>query len=304
MTIAISIRVGEGLVYAADSTSSVFNEINGVSVLSQSFHHAQKLMQIGKLPIGVLTFGLGLIGTRNLESLLAEFQEAILPQLGANGNVRPIADGLATFIRGKYDVVFPPPPPVAVAPLAPAAAAPAAPAPAPPAAPAAPVAPPPAPIDTRPAMGIVVGGYSVGSFEPEEYAIEFPAGTVNPSRAAPTDFGVAWWGQTIALQRLLLGFDPGVLQYLVDNGVDQAMIPNISSELVDRLRWGILFDGMPMQDAIDLAVFLTNLAIGHSRFAIGPPVCGGNVDVATISHRGLEWIRHKNHKVKADSTFY
>ena len=63
MTIAVSVKVGEGLVMAADSTSSFFSG----DVLAQSYHHARKLLQLKDYPIGILTFGLGNIAGRNLE---------------------------------------------------------------------------------------------------------------------------------------------------------------------------------------------------------------------------------------------
>lgn len=281
MTIAISIRVGEGLVYAADSTSTIFETINGVSVLAQSYHHAQKLMQISELPVGVLTFGLGLIGTRNLESLLSEYESEVRPVAPAidERGVRAVADGLRTFLGDRYDQVFPPP--------------------------GEPLPGVDAPADPRPMMGVVVGGYSGGSFSPEEYVRTLPARTIEPTRPPDAgDFGVRWWGQTVALQRLLLGFDQDLMQYLVENGVEHSALPGISAQLQQRLGWKVSFDGMPLQDAIDLAVYLTNVAIGHSRFAIGPPVCGGHVDVATISHRGYRWIRQKELRVKSDSAFF
>lgn len=106
------------------------------------------------------------------------------------------------------------------------------------------------------------------------------------------------------MQRLLLGFDPKLLSWLADKGVEPTALPGIGQELRAALGWNIFFDGMPLQDAIDLAVFLTNVAIGHSRFVMGPPVCGGHVDVATISHRGFDWVRRKAYAVKSDSTFF
>ena len=57
-------------------------------------------------------------------------------------------------------------------------------------------------------------------------------------------------------------------------------------------------------DAIDFGVYLANVTIGHSRFVVGPPVCGGHVDVATITHRGFTWVRQKRHAVKGDSVFF
>jgi hypothetical protein len=75
LTIAVSVKVGEGLVLAAESTSSSSSEGN----LAQSYHHARKLLQEEKYPIGILTYGLGSIGGRNLESVIAEFERTLPP---------------------------------------------------------------------------------------------------------------------------------------------------------------------------------------------------------------------------------
>ena len=79
MTIAISIKVGEGLVYAADSTGSFFDMTRAKPELVQSFNHARKLIQVEEYPVGILTFGQGSIGSRNLESLVAEFENGLTP---------------------------------------------------------------------------------------------------------------------------------------------------------------------------------------------------------------------------------
>jgi hypothetical protein len=274
MTIAISVRVGEGLVYAADSTSSLFETINDVSVLSQSFHHAKKLVQVRDFPIGVLTYGLGLIGSRNVESLVAEYESEILPK-DADSNVKAVAEGLRDFLASKYDESLPPPaaslPELDVE-------------------------------DSRPRLGVVVGGYTAHHFTPEEYVLELPSR--NLAERDQNVHGVNWWGQTEALQRLLLGYDARLWGWMAEKGVSEENLPGIFDELRGKLQWKIAFDGMPLQDAIDFATFLTNLAIGQSRFVVGPPVCGGHVDVATISHRGFAWIRRKAYGVKSDSAFF
>lgn len=268
MTIAISVRVGEGLVYAADSTSSLFTNINGTSVLSQSFHHAQKLVQVREFPVGVLTYGLGLVGARNIESLVAEFDSEVL-ETDFDCDVKIIAERLRAFLSARYDEALPPP----------SEGEP----------------------DERARLGVVVGGYSRHKFFPEEYALQLPGGSIVENQI---DAGLTWWGQTDGIQRLLMGFDPGVGDWLTEKGVDPQNVPGLVNELRERLSWKIHFHAMPLQDAIDFAVFLTNLAIGQSRFVTGPPVCGGHVDVATISHRGFTWVRRKAYHVKADSAFF
>lgn len=284
MTIAISIKVGEGLVYACDSTSSFFDTPSGApSTLVQSFHHARKLIQLEDYPIGLMTFGLGSIGARNLESLVAEFERRLIPLKHLPDHetytVEAIANNLRDFIVEKYDGQFPPPDP--------------------------PLEGVPAPPDPRPMMGIVVGGYSKGEFFADEFLIAFPGGQVTRTREhTGTDVGIRWWGVIEPISRLVLGVDSGVERWFVDKGLESAEAAANAAELRDRFRWNIVFDGMPLQDAIDLGVYLANVTIGHSRFVVGPPVCGGHVDVATITYRDFSWVRQKKYTVKGDSVFF
>ena len=119
MTIAISTKIGEGLVYAADSTSTLFETFDTASGpqtrLAQSFHHARKLIQLEEYPIGIMTYGLGHVAARNLESLVAEFErEELTPfniLMGADYTVEQLAAQLHGFLSGKYDAAYPPPAP-------------------------------------------------------------------------------------------------------------------------------------------------------------------------------------------------
>lgn len=301
------------MVLAADSTSSFFLD----GTLAQSYHHARKLLQLENYPVGLLTYGLGAVAGRNLESLLAEF-ERTLPGYSTSPNytIRELADRLHTFIAAKYDAVFPPPaaavqgdgaeagdadgtgdganPPVAPEQPTETTTAPDEP-------------PAPAP-DTRPALGIVIGGYSSGEFFPDEFEMRLPHFGVEevwPDVSGGERYGVRWWGQTGPVERLYLGCDYyGFVDWCIENGltIDDAIAHY--GKLRDKIMWPIIYEGMPLQDAIDLAVYLVNVTIGHSRFAVGPPVCGGHIDVATVTSRGFRWIRRKDWQVKADSVFY
>jgi hypothetical protein len=51
---------------------------------------------------------------------------------------------------------------------------------------------------------------------------------------------------------------------------------------------------MPMQDAIDLAEFLVDVAEKYARFAPGAPVVGGPIEIAAITkHEGFKWVKRK-----------
>ena len=314
MTIAVSIKVGEGLVLAADSTSSYFSQ----GTLAQSYHHARKLLQLSDFPIGVLTYGLGNIAGRNLESLVAEFELQVgRVHTAGNYTVQELSQRLHDFILAKYDHTFPPP---ALLPGAgPAAVGGAADAPAPNGPSATPAggdddsavaaapAQPPAP-DERPQLGVVVGGYSHDEFFPDEFQFVIPGsppGEIWPDIGGQQLYGVRWWGQTAPIERLYLGCDfNGFVQWFADNGVSEVDAMAYYQQLRDRIMWPIIYEGMPIQDAIDLAVYLVNVTIGHSRFAVGPAVCGGPIDVATITSAGFRWVKRKDWTVKTDSVFF
>ena len=320
MTIAVSVKVGEGLVLAADSTSSYFSQ----GTLAQSYHHARKLLQLSDFPIGVLTYGLGNIAGRNLESLVAEFEREIgSVNTAGNYSVQELSQRLYDFILTRFDLTFPPPallpapgpapdgdgePSVGPVPDGPTAANPGdanvdggegeA---------AAPPAPPPA-ADDRPQLGVVVGGYSHNEFFPDEFQFVIPGSPpaeIWPDVGAQQLYGVRWWGQTAPIERVYLGCDfNGFVQWFIDNGVPEADAMAYYQQLRARIMWPIIYEGMPIQDAIDLAVYLVNVTIGHSRFAVGPPVCGGPIDVATITSTGFRWVKRKDWTVKSDSVFF
>ena len=48
------------------------------------------------------------------------------------------------------------------------------------------------------------------------------------------------------------------------------------------------------QDAIDLALWLTNIVIGRFRFVIGVPLCGGDIDIAVITPKEFSWVKRKS----------
>lgn len=315
MTIAVSVKIGEGLVLAADSTTSFFSE----NVLAQSYHHARKLLQLGNYPIGLLTYGLGQLAGRNLESLVAEFEQRKLTpwQRELGYSVRDIAQDLHAFISARYESAYPRPPQLPLGPpanpeqlpITPSDAALGAPLPA-----AENESQPPEPLtlaeplDPRIPLGIVIGGYSSGEFFPDEFQMLIPIHEPIEIWPDPAEqrqqYGVRWWGQTKPIERLYLGCDTEAVKWFTDNGIPEDDAWHYYMQLKDRLMWPIIYEGMPLQDAIDLAVYLVNVTIGHSRFAVGPPVCGGRIDVATITARGFRWIHQKDLVVKTDSVFF
>jgi hypothetical protein len=276
MSIVICIKVGEGLVLAADSVTTIqaISPEGDVGIVN-TYEYARKLSHIGDLPIGALTWGIELIENRNIESLLSEYEDRVLrvehyeETSDGKRKLKPykleeIVKEIFDFMKKRYDEAY-------------------------------------GSIqqERKPVIGMLVAGYSHNEFFPEEYRFVFPnhetPERIRPDKNGRPVYGAAWHGQTDAILRLYKGYDPQLRQILIKKGIDNKIIEELPNDLV-KLEWPIIYDGMPLQDAIDLAEYLIKVVIGRFRFLPGPPTCGGNIDIAVITHKGFIWVRRKNWK--------
>jgi hypothetical protein len=271
MSIVICIKVGEGLVLAADSVTTLQGASpDGRVAVLNTYEHARKLSHIGDLPIGSLTWGSEFIGKRNIESLLSEYENRMLSQTyDDEEKIKPyklkdIVQEIFQFMSQRYEEAY-----GTIAP------------------------------EKKPPVGMLIAGYSYDEFFPEEYRFVFPMHNaperIRPDANGKPVYGATWQGQVDAIQRLYKGYDAGLRQVLVDKGIDATIVEELPKDLT-RLEWPIIYDGMPLQDAIDLAQYLIEVVIGRFRFLPGPATCGGRIDIAVITHKGFIWVRRKNWK--------
>ena len=76
MTICAIVKVRDGLVLGTDSMTQILAEIEpGKRAIVKAYGNARKLFRIGKLPVGIVTFGIGNIGSRSIQGLVREFNE-------------------------------------------------------------------------------------------------------------------------------------------------------------------------------------------------------------------------------------
>ncbi len=286
MTVCVSVKVSEGLVLAADSTAAIQGNIQnpkGQSVpgILKTYDHVRKLAHIKDYPIGTLTWGAALIGARSVESLIKEYDHD-LPSLveeqekirakrmrGEESgpyeyDVKHIAKGLIEHVKNFYDATFAD-----------------------------------VPKEDLPPLGILISGYSSGKFFPNQFLVELPLldklKEIRPDKKGKPDFGANWYGLTDSIIRLHWGRDDDALKILAKHF---NKTPEEIRTILAPLQYPVLFDGMPLQDAIDYAVYLINVAIGRYRFVVGAPLCGGEIDVAVISPTGFTWIKRKSWSVK------
>jgi hypothetical protein len=145
---------------------------------------------------------------------------------------------------------------------------------------------------------MLVSGYSSGQFFPEQWLFSIPGSTkpetIRPDVDGKPSFGANWYGLSDAIVRLHHGRDDQLIVKLAEHfKVSKEEI----MELTKELQYPVYFNGMPLQDAIDYATYLVNVAIGRFRFVIGAPLCGGEIDVAVITPNQFTWVNRKSWKI-------
>jgi len=269
MSIVVVVRVGDGLVMAADSASTLgATDPTGKPLgVAKVFNNATKLIQLRDYPIGVASWGAGTIGSRTISSLVQEFANGrpavSVDKLAVETEARELQKFLLKAheaVHGKYNGQG-----EGTAPL-----------------------------------GVVLGGYSGTGFFPEEYVFSIPKGEFVPKRnqllpQGGQDFGADWFGITDALIRFHHGRDDNLPRVLEQQGLTKDVIDRIMAAIMAQLQYPVPFEGMPLQDAVDYCLFMAGLAVGRFRFVIGPELCGGPIDVATITRDvGFRWVQRKN----------
>lgn len=292
MTVCVSVKVSEGLVLAADSTAALQGSLQdptgkSATGILKTYDHVRKLAHLKDYPIGTLAWGMALIGARSVESLIKEYEYA-LPSLEEEEekikesrirgeikaderfkySVSEISTGLLDHVKKFYSEEF------SIH-----------------------------PVEKQPQLGILVSGYSSGKFFPEQWLINLPASDklneVRPNVGGKPDFGANWFGLTDAIVRLHWGRDDGALDILAEKF---KVSPEEIYGLLGKLQYPVLFNGMPLQDAIDYAVYLVNVAIGRFRFVVGAPLCGGEIDVAVITPNKFTWVQRKSWGIRQNFT--
>jgi hypothetical protein len=271
MTIAISLKVNDGLVLAADSASTLSEPQGVVNV----YNHANKIFNLRKgLPIGAITWGSGGIGTSSISTLIKDLRRRfngaepdyhdweLDPE---NYSVAEVANRLKDFIYGEQYLSATADWPED---------------------------------EEKPPLGFVVAGYSSGEALAEEYQFTIEGGElIDQEMREKAESGVTWNGQPEAITRLIFGMGRDMpLALEEDLGVPTDQIIPALEVLKQRLSIDLVHAAMPFGDAIDLAEFLVDLTVNFSRFIPGAPTVGGPIEIAAISkHEGFKWIKRKHY---------
>lgn len=280
MSLGIAFKGPEGIVLAADSRVTLnaqLQSLQGPSIILPSFFdNATKLLKVkGQKYVGAVTYGAGSIGTsqqaRTAHSFLPEFEAALTTE---RLTVKDFAQKLSDFFMARWtDAGMP------------------------------------NPIPAGQDMIFLVGGY-----DDEKAAYGRVFEVFIPSRPAPREtlpagqFGATWGGQSHIASRLVLGYDPRTPTVVRDFLRTPAQIPAgqpdpLEEELKSKLQVPIPWQFLPLQDCVDLSIFLVRSTIELQKWVIELRGVGGAIDVATITRtEGFQYVQQK--KISGEVTKY
>jgi hypothetical protein len=277
MTIAVSLKVHEGVVLASDSASTLAQlQPDGSMSVANVYYNVNKIANLVKgLPLGVMTWGTGSIGPESIATLFKDVRQMLTGERAGPGGadwqvdfsdytVADIADRVREFVyQEKYASVF-------------------------------------GGNKQVPDLGLVVAGYSTDGPYAEAYRIEMDgSGCPSPVQMWPdAQCGFFVGGQPAAVLRLVHGVDPRVGDVLVDAvGVSPDQAGQAANVIRERLAVPLVQEPMPFQDALDLAEFFVDLTCRYTRFLpVGATTVGGPIEVAGITkHEGFKWVKRKQY---------
>lgn len=135
-------------------------------------------------------------------------------------------------------------------------------------------------------MVFLIGGYDVGDPYGRTFEVHVPSRPDPVERNPAPQFGVTWGGQAEYIERLISGFDhnlPNLIQSALS--LDDAARDKLINELRQKTQLPIPFQFLPLQDCVDLAIYLIRATIDVQTFIVGVRGVGGDIDVATITRK-------------------
>lgn len=267
------------------------------NVVVNSLGYENKLISIRDYPIGILSSGVGMIGNKCMEDLIAEFSLKLPEYKDKKGNfkVKELLLSLKKYIAALYFKEFKTLPQV----------------------------------KAGPKLNFVVSGYSDGEFFGEMYELKFPSNELKKLNSYQKPYGMVTGGQDDAIQRFIKGMEDDTIKSIVGgilnkvNSLLTKMEKHTKSHIFKEIKknkikfsekdisptpkltfqetiplklaaYNIPFNLFSIQNAVDFVVFLIYIIYGRQRFVVGIPTVGGKVRIAYITkHEGFKDLTPK-----------
>lgn len=274
MSLGIVFKGPEGIVLAADSRVTLNLEIplidGKIRVFSSTYDNAIKLLRVSQQThVGAVTYGLGALGlvqgeTRTAHSFLPEFEAALVKKYEEKRlSVEVFAKELSDFFMDQWRMKMP--------------------------------------TDYNDApMIFLIGGYDEDAPYGRVFQVTIPNTPQPVELNAGPAFGVIWGGQQEIATRLLYGFDPRLPTIIQQElKISDDRMADLNGKLAEQLKLPIPYQFLPLQDCIDLSIFLIRTTIELQKWSVGIRGVGGAIDVATITRtEGFTDIQRK--KIRGD----
>lgn len=205
-----------------------------------------------RTPVAAVTAGLARLNSRSMKSYADEFLRDKAANTLVQHTVEEVAHNFLTFMRRHYERHY---------------------------------ANSPLPPELRDGPAFLLGGYDAASHLPTLFRVDVENNRVLPEYA-PGTFGIAWDGQSDAVERLMHGYDAGLRKF-----VESQATAEFDSERPDsphfRIDWGkfrceIACENLPVQDSIDLAAYVVELQSGKAKFCRGVATVGGRTHIGLL----------------------
>jgi hypothetical protein len=272
MSLGIVFKGPEGIVLAADSRVTI-NAEKRISdthrlLLPSTFDNATKLLKVnGHDYVGAVTYGLGAIGInepRTAHSFLPEFEVALSRKEKKRFSVEEFSKELSDFFMGQWKEMMPPD------------------------------------YKNDPLI-FLIGGYDEGAPYGKVFQMILPYEPAPQEQSAGQGvFGITWGGQHEILTRILSGYDPNLTLVVKDKlNLSDEQKKDLDQFLQPVFNLPIPYQFLPLQDCVDLSIFLIRTTIELQKWMIGIRGVGGVIDVATITRTGgFQYVQRK--EIKGD----
>jgi len=259
LSLGIAFKGPEGIVLAADSRVTLSGPLPGGNLLVQAhYDNATKLLKLKDHDnVGAVTYGLGALGggrPRTAHSYLPELETELATEVRLS--VEEFAGRLGYFFRARWSE-----------------------------------ANTPAEAD---AMVFLVGGFDEGDAYGRVFEVSIPD-SPEPVEKSVDEFGITFGGQNEIAGRLLGGYDPRLEALVAANvHLNAAQTRNLRQKVLQSLAMPIPYQFLPLQDCVDLAIFLIKTTATLQRWTTGARGVGGAIDVATITRTdGIRAVQEK-----------
>lgn len=259
MSLGVVVKGPEGLVLATDTRVTLTAQRTGAPApLIVNYDSATKILNFGKPHswIGAVTYGDALIGTRTAHSFVPELELELCEK---RYTVLEYAQHLSGFFMKRWqDGGLP------------------------------------SNVPPGRGMSFIVGGYDQELPYGAVFLFNIPQAP-DPEPRNEDEFGMTWGGQLEIVNRIIHGYDPALLPLLCDRlKVAESDMRALEDVIRPRFEYTVPYEVLPLQDCVDLAIFLVRTTINAQNLSVGVRGVGGTIEVATITRMdGLKWIQRK-----------